>query len=204
MLPEIKRLLDSHAELRKGSKGPDPHNTILKSSVVFLCAAWEYYCENLALEAAKKIADATFDPMDLPDAIRWQLNLSVHHAEVGKANSIKLAGNGWKEVYVDLVCQFCDQLNTPKAKPLNELFKKCLGIRDISGNWTVGHGDIDKFVTLRGDIAHKGSDADRVNREQAAHFLTIVGKTISDTDDAVYDYLRSSKMLGKAPWRRSK
>lgn len=136
MLPEVRRLLESHAELRKGSKGPDPHNTVLKSAVVFLCATWEYYCENVALEAVKKIAGSDIKPADLPDAIKWQLKLSVYDADLNKSNPLNLAGDGWKEVLVGVGEKYCEALNTPKSKPIDKLFQKCIGLKKVSERWS--------------------------------------------------------------------
>ena len=90
MLVEVRRFLEAHKELRKGSHGPDPHNSVLKSAVVFVCATWEYYCENVAIEAAKKIAESSISPEKLPNEIKWQLAVSVHDAEVQKASAPSL------------------------------------------------------------------------------------------------------------------
>jgi len=62
MLPEIGKLLDAHTELRKGKRGPDNHNSILRSSLLMLCATWELYCENLAFEAAMKLRSQCYFP----------------------------------------------------------------------------------------------------------------------------------------------
>ena len=69
----------------------------------------------------------------------------------------------------------------------------------MSDLWTHKRWEIHKFVEVRGDIAHKGSDAPKVSREDAGHFLSIVLKSITDTDNAVYEHLKDSSLLGRAP-----
>ncbi|WP_167648299.1 HEPN domain-containing protein [Mameliella alba] len=204
MIPEVDRLIASHKEIRNGKKGPDPHNAILKSSIIFLCATWELYCESVLIESVKKIVESNTAPDNLPDALKVQLRLAVHDENVFKSTPLKLAGSGWKGVLVDCVKGSCDRFNTPKPKPLDELFKKCIGLKNVSAHWTHGAEEVDKFVRLRGEIAHRGTDSRNVSRATATHYKSVISKAIRDTDDTIYDYLKKPNLLGKAPWQKTK
>jgi len=203
MMPEVRRLVEAHKILREGSKGPDPHNAVLKSAVVFLCATWEIYCESVALEAATKISEAKIDPQELPEAMQWQIKVLVHDADVQKSKPLSLAGDGWRKVVVEVAEKFCDALNTPKSKPIDELFQKSIGLKKLSGSWTHCRSEIDSFGAVRGDIAHMGADAPKVSKEEILHYLSIISKSITDTDNAVYDHLKHANLLGKAPWQKT-
>lgn len=203
MLPEIQMILDAHKALRTGKKGPDNHNSVLRSSIVMLCATWELYCESVVFESAAKILRAVSKVDSLPEAIKKQLILSVHHENVWKSEPLKLSGNGWKVVHLELVRGKCKDLNTPKSEQLDQLFQQCIGIKEISKSWTHGANEIDRFVRLRGSIAHRGSDSEKISSGEALHYKSLIAKTISDTDDALYDYLRQAQFLNKVPWQKT-
>ena len=103
----------------------------------------------------------------------------------GNSDPLKLAGNGWKRVQIDLVKAKTLSLNTPKSENINQLLGQCLGLKEVSGYWPCSGTEVDKLVRLRGSIAHQGTMADKVPRETAAHFRSVIGQTISATDDAL-------------------
>ena len=93
MLPQIDLLLEAHKELRKGKKGPDNHNSIVRSAIVLLCAAWKIYCEAVTREAKLKLLRAVDDVGKLPESVQKQLVQAVHHENVWKFRSLKV---GWE------------------------------------------------------------------------------------------------------------
>lgn len=203
MLPEIEKIISSHKSLRKGQRGPDTHRSILRAGVLFLCATWEVYCEDVVREVAKKLLNQFDDPLKLPGDMQNQLKAAVHHESMVKSTPLRLAGTGWRDVYFQEVDSACGRFNTPKSDKLNDLFKKWVGCKNISSYWSLGAPEIDRFVTLRGEIAHKGSEAAVVSREELVHFKAVVSKTINETDDALYGYLRQPSLLGFAPWQKT-
>ncbi|WP_461478897.1 HEPN domain-containing protein [Pararhodobacter aggregans] len=203
MLPEVGRIIEAHVMLRKGCRGPDPHKSILRGSVLMLCAAWEVYCESVLVEAVDKILQKKIDPLELPKDMQGQLRAAVHDQDVFKSQPLKLAGFGWRTVYKDEVASACSRFNTPKSDRLNDLFKKWLGIKEIAKSWSYGAKEIDRFVSLRGEIAHRGGDSESVTREEAIHFKAIVAKSIQETDNAIYEYLKDPALLAAAPWQRT-
>ena len=79
MLPEVSRIIDGHTRRRKGQKGPDPDKSILRASVLMLCATWELYCESLLMESVDKLLQRFSDPSDLPQDMQGQLKAAVHN-----------------------------------------------------------------------------------------------------------------------------
>jgi len=141
--------------------------------------------------------------MQLGDSIQIQLKLAVHNENVFKSDVLSLSGTGWRVVYANIVREKCKNLNTPKADNLDMLFKQCLGLKDISKTWSHSPTEIDSFVRRRGHIAHKGSEAPKVSKTDTVHFKALIQKTISDTDDAVYSFLKHDTPFGKAPWQKT-
>jgi hypothetical protein len=203
MLPAIDRLVESYAELRTGRRGPDPHNAILQAGVVMICATWELYCESVLVEAANKLVQKVNDPTRLPEAVKRRLKLAVHDKEVDKSDPLALAADGWKLKLLETVGAESRTLNTPKSERIEALFRVNLGLRNLPNSWTHSAAEIDDFVTLRGDIAHNGTDASNVSQTQIRHIKSLVSKTITDTDDAVYEYLKRPDITGAAPWQRT-
>ena len=97
----------------------------------------------------------------------------------------------------------CQKLNTPNSGNLDLLFKQCIGFKKLSSEWSHGAHEVDSFVRVRGEIAHKGSDARSISRDDVSHFKAVVQKSISETDDALYYYLKSLPYFAKAPWQRT-
>ncbi|WP_296641999.1 HEPN domain-containing protein [Roseinatronobacter sp.] len=203
MIPEISHIIETHRLIRQGKRGPDNHKSILRGSVLLLCAAWEIYCERVVLESALKISKSAKRYSDLPEAAITQLKIAVHNENVFKSEPLRLAGNGWRIEYVKVVRDKCQALNTPKSANLDLLFKQCIGLKDLSKSWNYGKDEIDSFVRIRGEIAHRGSDSLALNRDDVSHFKAVVQKSISDTDDLLYDYLKGLPFYKKAPWQKT-
>jgi len=203
MLPEIDRIIEAHHTLRKGRRGRDDQKSILRSAILMLCGTWELYCESVVLEAAIKIARHLEKPIKLPEEVKLQLKQAVHDVTMVKSDPMRLAGEGWRIEYLKIVRQKCSALNTPKSENLDKLFRQCLGLKDISLAWPVSPDEVNKFIRLRGEIAHRGSDSRAVSREDAKHFRSVISKAISATDDAIYDYLKDPAYIGRAPWQKT-
>lgn len=203
MIPEVEKILSAHKELRNGKKGPDSQKSILRSGVLFLCAAWEVYCEDVVKECADKILESVDDPEKLPNDMKAQLKAAVHHANVVESKPLRLAGLGWRTVYREEVESACRRFNTPRSDKLNDLFKKWVGFRDVSSVWSIGSKEIDAFVSVRGEIAHRGSESPPVTQDQLRHFKSIIAKSIIETDDALYEYLKGERLIGFAPWQKT-
>jgi hypothetical protein len=202
MLPEVGRIIEGHATLRRGNPGPDPHNAILKSGMIFLCAVWEIYCEDVLIESVKKVLEHFDDPRKLPQAVQMQMVIATHHEKFAMSRAMELAGNGWKDVHLEATRNAVRSLNTPSPAKIDKLFKVHLGTKP-SDSWTHNSSDIDEFIRVRGEIAHRGTDAKRITRSELKRDKDMISKLIKDTDEHLYDFLRGQKMLGRVPWQKT-
>jgi hypothetical protein len=139
------------------------------------------------------------DPHELPGSLRRrvadELKKDPHHE-----SPWKLAGNGWRTLLTDRLEQLQEVrnrgLNTPRSQNIDELFADALGLPDISVAWywagisaEQARAKLDRFIELRGDIAHRGGTI--VHRTRVVEFLNhakrLVGKTDASVDAFVHD-----------------
>jgi hypothetical protein len=170
-----------------------------------LCASWELYVEELAVEIAGHLADRANAPTQLPLPVQKELSRFVkdHKHEL---KPLELAGSGWEQVYIGHVKEVMGGLNTPKAGPVDETYKKLLGWEKPSNSWTQGKIFINDFVKVRGDIAHQGSDAAYVKIGVLRNkYLENIHKTVIEHDNAACDFIYDNSFDGhrrRSPWRR--
>lgn len=181
-----------------------------KSAVVLVCAAWEAYCEDMVGEAIGHIAcdctDFSLLPKKLKTTVAESLKADAHDHAVWR-----LAGNGWKTELSSnanaAVSELTGQWNTPKSEPVKKLFAQALGIEDVTKNWTwqgaagtvaKTTSRLDKFVTLRGEIAHRQKPKDSVRKKHGTDFYRHVCKLADKIDQTVHDVLK--KVCKKTYW----
>lgn len=166
-----------------------------------LCAAWELYVEEVLVESVGYLTCS----LDLPD--RLPANVKGRLAQVAKNDphahgALRLCGNGWKDVYLEAVKKDCSSLNTPKFGQVSELLEKWLGLSaaDLENGWRHDRAALNDFVTLRGEIAHRGADATYVRITRLVELKAEIDERVIDTDRTLSDYLMG--IGGRRPWRR--
>ena len=102
------------------------------------------------------------------------------------------------------------KLTTPKSDNIDQLFVSAIGIKKVSNSWkwprmTVlrANTKLDKFVTLRGSIAHRGKSLKSVTKAQVQDYLDFIKKLAAKTGGKVNLHVKS--LIGKPLWptRRS-
>jgi hypothetical protein len=201
MLTDVDRLIESHQVLSHGAQGRHGLGHITRSGTFLLCAAWELYVEELVVEVASCLAERAEAPNDLPKDVRKELSRHVkeHSHEL---KPLDLAGEGWRLVYLSHAKELVMGLNTPKSNPIELLFKRLTGWANVTECWSCGPDYINEFVSVRGDIAHKGSDADYVRLSTLREDYRVnIAETARETDNAACDYIHVIA-TGNRPWRR--
>ncbi|WP_350183709.1 HEPN domain-containing protein [Roseibium album] len=201
MLTDVDRLIESHQLLSHGAQGRHGLGHITRSGTFLLCAAWELYIEELVVEISNCFAQRAHSPDDLPKEVRKEISKHVkqHSHEL---KPLDLAGDGWRQVYLAHANELVTGLNTPKAGPINLLFKKLTGWAAPADCWSCGTGYIDAFVGVRGDIAHRGSDANYVRLNTLRdEYRVRVAETAREMDNCACDYVFNNSE-GNRPWRR--
>ena len=166
-----------------------------------LCAAWEIYLEEVIRDSVRYLSDHTPEPKLLPKSAAKELSRYVRNHD-HELRPLDLAIDGWKSTYQTLADVLIATFNTPKSGPANELFRRALGVEKVSDWWSVGSETVDDFVSVRGEIAHRGSDADYIQLVDLQKYLVQINVSVLDTDNALCDYLKSCDGSTTSPWRR--
>ncbi len=201
MLVDVDRIIQSHSDLNHEGMGRRGLGHITRGGVLMLCAAWELYLEEVAIESARIFVDRIDSPDQLPLPVQKEISKVVKDSK-HELKPLELAGDGWATVYQNHVGQSVSLLNTPKSTNLNPLYKRLLGIEEISSTWSAGAQEINSFVSARGDIAHRGRDAGYVTINTLQEYRTLVVQAVTDTDNGLADFLRDNTPQNRAVWRR--
>ena len=200
LLVDVDRLIESHGQLNHKGMGRRGLGHITRSGVLMLCAAWELYVEELLIESARVIIDRAASPDDLPEKVQKEIAKAVRDSK-HELKPLQLAGEGWRNVYINHALAQVQGLNTPKSGNVDTMYHRLVGVPELSNSWSIGANNIDSFVTARGDIAHRGRDAQYVIFGRLIDYKGQIVRTVLDTDNFLADFLRQNTQ-GGAPWRR--
>lgn len=201
LISDVNALIETHAELNPPGRGRRSLGHITRGAVVMLCAAWEIYLEEVIRDSVRYLSEHTPEPKVLPKAAAKELSKFVKNHD-HELKPLDLAIDGWKITYQSLADVLIASFNTPKSGPANELFRRTLGVSCVSDWWSVGTETVDDFVSVRGEIAHRGSDANYTTLVDLQKYLEQINTSVLDTDNALCDYLKSCDGAPDSPWRR--
>ena len=207
---DVKKLLELHVKEGGRDKGRRYNLEVLnKSAIVLITAFWEAYCEDIAGEALAHIVQHAPDASVLPKPLQKQV-LNQLQKEKHELALWKLADRGWRTVikdrFDDLKVQRERKLNTPKWENIDLLFKEAIGLENVSKAWSWARKmnannartKLDKYVTLRGAIAHRGNDGKSVTKSQVEDYFDFVQKLVGKTGGRVKTHVKN--ITGKELW----
>lgn len=208
---DIARLLELHALEGGAARGRRWRLEVLnKSAIVLITAFWEAYCEDIAAEGLLHIVTHAPNAEALPVELRKQLAKELK-AEVHELSIWKVAGDGWRTLLQARLDKMREDrnrgLNTPKSAEINDLFFKSLGIERISDCWRwlptttseKARAKLDRFIVLRGSIAHRGRDLKTVKKAQVKDYFVFVRHLAWKTGICVRKF--AEKATNKPPWK---
>ncbi len=201
-VPEVERLIEVH--VRETGEGPGRRRpeiqVVSRAAVVFTCTYWEAFCEDLAAEALRHLAEHAKDASALPSGVKKTFKKIL----LGEKNELaiwSLADEGWREELrrrADWTVGGDDwSLNTAKPVQVRDFFDQYVGIKDITMAWSWPGMSADSatrrlrdFVTLRGDIAHRGGPGESVHKSKATNGLKFVKRLAAKSAERVDEHLR--------------
>jgi len=204
---EVDRLWKIHKQITTKGPGRKYDVQILhKSAIVLLVACWEAFVEDLAEQALTEMINGAKDHSVFPRSVLER----VASTNSGMA-SWKLAGDGWKRVLrgnlEGVLKSTTGKLNTPRTAQTNDLFKKTIGLENISKSWywpgrsiSQAEGALDLLVTLRGSIAHRVTTASSVTLKHVKDSRGLINRIAVKSHNRTCDYLK--ERIGKSPWRK--
>lgn len=208
---DIEQLWQIHEDYAGQGRGRKYGVEVLNRSVViFVTACWESYVEDLAREAFSFLLENAADSSAIPAKVRNYAVAEIHKHK-DPARLWEIADQGWRHVleqHKDSVMEkWLGGFNTPKAKPVNELFSELLGIPKISDSWNWqkmssarAMEKLDEYITVRGNIAHRIRDEGNVAKVLGFQYLSHVISIVYRTEAAVEQHLH--RATGVEPWPR--
>ena len=202
---DLDSLWGLHKEKAGDSQGRKFGVEVLnKSVVIFVCAAWEAYCEDVVLEAVSHLIDDCPDHNALPEKPKALIAENLKQQKNPKA-LWQVAGEGWRQAYEDHVKEQVSKLNTPKPDNLAKLFENTLGLKAIHSNWkwtgcSNAHAKkrLSTFIELRGEIAHRLKPEKPVHKKSGKEFFSHISILADLIDESVVDHI--SAITGKHYW----
>jgi hypothetical protein len=206
---DVRRLLDIHADIGGDAKGRRYGLEVLnKSALVLITAVWEAYCEDLASEALEHLVTNVSEPKKLPKELKKKISAEIK-TEANELAMWDLAGDGWKDKtrarLASLTIERNRKLNTPKSAQIDELFAAAIGLTSISSAWkwkkmsvAKARAKLDSYVTLRGEIAHRGTPAAAVKKANVTDFFSHVERLVRLTGGKTNSYVKAT--TGKGLW----
>lgn len=201
LLPDVQSIDDTHRQVNPDGHGRRKLGHLTRSGVVMFCAAWELYIEEVLVEATEALLKDADTPDFLPNQIKGRLCQFVKNDKHAFA-ALNLCGLGWKQTLIDAVKADTDRLNTPKFGNIEELFKTWLALDALDANWRHTREQLNEFVTLRGEVSHRGADARYVRITELREYKNMIDDLVIDTDRTINDHVQQISSNGRKPWRR--
>ena len=212
-LQDIERLLRLHEQQGGNARGRRYGLEVLnKSAIVLITSYWEAYCEDLASEALVHIVKHVKSAKDLPTELKKQIARELEKDKHELA-IWEIADEGWRKYLEDRLESLKEirnrKLNTPKTENIDNLFKSAIGLSKVSSNWrwskkmtiTRAREKLDRYVSLRGEIAHRGQASKTVKKSEVEDYLNFIKRLAAKTGGNVNSYI---KRLTKKPLWRTK
>ncbi len=206
-LDDVKNLLALHTAAGGTGRGRRHGLEVLnKSAIVLLTSFWEAYCEDIAAEGLEHIVNNAKNSDSLPKEIKKIIAKKLK-SDTNELAIWTISDEKWRQVLKDHMSDLKEardrKLNTPKWQNIDLLFESAVGLPNISSKWlwskrlTVARAraKLDKFVELRGEIAHRGNAKTSVSKAQVEDFLGFVKRAAGKTGGAVNEH--AFKITGK-------
>lgn len=210
-LEDARSLIAFHGELSGDGPGRRyGYESLNRSAVLLAVAAWENFCEDLARRNAAALARRLKTSADLPRAIRESLIQWIYEAH--KMESLtrdsreaiwSITGSGWRAAFREFSEAKVGALNTPNSDNISALFKKTIGIRDITQCWRYRRWDrevyverLDNLLQTRHRVAH-GVITETVGKTKAKEAVKLVSMLAHWMDGAIASYFRTLDLQGK-------
>lgn len=206
-LKDVETLLTLHTSQGGSGRGRRHDLEVLnKSAIVLITSYWEAYCEDIAEEGLELIVNHAKTADVLPKEIKKHLAKKLKN-DPNELAIWSISDDKWRsELRANLKTlkeERNRKLNTPKYTNIDALFEAAIGLPSVSMKWVwskkltaqKARSKLDKFVELRGEIAHRGKTTTSVTKAQVVDYLNFIKKAAGKTGGEVNKHVL--KITGK-------
>ena len=193
-MTEIEDLFEMHEDITEKKVGkPAAKVAVLnKAGLVLVCAFWQSYCEEILFEILGHYKSGK--SADVPKALRTVLGERLlKKSQPEYAAAWRLTAKGWATVIDDLIANLQSDtarpLDSPTSENVNKVFKKYLGVSDLSKKWRwpgmtyeQAVDKLDEFIKRRHRLAHRGADTSSVSKLNVRDFANHVKRLAEKTE----------------------
>lgn len=196
---DVENLFLLHSTVTEGVQGRNRHLTpsLLKSSIILICACWETFVEDLCREGAEHISNRLDDPDKLPNSIKEKIAIDLRNTK-NPLDIWKISGEKWALLYKEKIISMCDGLvgglNTPNYNNVKDLLHAAFDIRDVKVYWnwqgmesSQAVQKLNTLVSMRGTLAHGGQPVANLNIGNCKTLNNHIKKLVEKTSIAVSD-----------------
>lgn len=200
-LKDVHRLIVSHRNLSGNDRGKRGLGHLTRGGLLLLCAAWERYIETLLIEGADFLCLKLTSFTELPPLPQQKVRDYVNNNST-PFTSAQLSTIEWKNIYISTINEKVEKLNSPKYEKIKPLFNNYLNLADIGSCWSKGTTIIDDFVSLRGEVAHRGREGKYIQFKLLTKHEALIKNYATETDNSLSDHLRTLVTPCIRPWNR--
>jgi hypothetical protein len=205
-IQDVYSLINIHVRIGGDRPGRRRGLQVLnKSAIVLLTACWEAYIEDLADNAFEFLLSKCKRYKRFPCRVRV-LASNWLKKDSDESRIWDLAGFGWKNVLRDHKRRHLTNFNTPRSKQIDDLFETLLGLKHLSSKWQWRRVSarnarlkLDRFISLRGEIAHRVSTPASITMPKVREYLEFVYRLAVHSTNAVRSHLY--KLTKSYPWQ---
>lgn len=191
-LKDLQFLLEIHTREtgeRKGRRGPKA-NVLNRAGIVLGCAAWEAYVEDVCTESFDFLRKKILTEKAVPNGVKYAVVEKIKQQDGAKEVSYwKLVDERYRrDIMGQAVRSLVEDFHTPSCKNIDELFVKCVGIRDLMKTLGRRASRLDTFVQLRHEIAH-GTGVKRVYKKKVEDLRSLLEASAEKVDALTADHI---------------
>jgi hypothetical protein len=160
-----------------------------------ICTALEHYVELVCKDYVEKICCN-----EAIDRINKDLETSFaqHIREKPKEYCFNLTGSGWKKCLMNFVDEKTSVFNTPNREKMLKLIKETTGSNLSSLLSSDKSRVLNKIITDRGDVTHKGAKAPYPNISDIVKYRNFICNLVMDVDEFLA--MEGKKIYNKQAW----
>ena len=178
-------------------------NYINRSALITLCASWEQYIEDVALNSVDVLLQCTDDPLDLPPLVQKAIGTYIKNLP-SDLKRLKSATTDLKSTYDTCIKQAVRNFHSPTCKKTNTLLQQSSRVtyKVFSDPKSCEYcKDLDGIIKTRNKMAHRVVRYGKpITQQEVDKNMQIIHRLATNTDNHLHKYLARIHPNRIPPW----